>query len=360
MNNQFIPDYAISPGEILEEELDIRKMSQRELSEKTGLSTKHISQIINAKAPVTPETALKFERVLGMPARYWLNLETLYQEALTRIADKEKLESYKEWFKLFPNTTLRTLGFTQKYTDISDNVDSLLRFFGIGSPDEYENVWGKIGVQYRQDNRSKMCPYSSAAWLRAGEIQAHNMVCSPYSEDDFKQALINIKKLTTESDPKIFIPKLVEICSAVGVAVVFVPCFPNTGISGATRWLSPDKAIIQLSLRYKTNDHLWFTFFHEAGHILLHGKKSLHLEYNKSSSLIEEEEIEANDFAQKQLIPSPVWRQIMERRIYSEAYIKEIAKELGIAEGIIVGQLQHHKKIPYSTLNYLKVRYAWN
>lgn len=358
MNNQFIPDYAIAPGEILEEELELRAMTQRELSEKTGLSSKHISQIINGKASITPETALLFERVLGMPARYWLNLETLYQEALARIADKEKLELYAEWVKQFPNRMLQKLGFIQKHKNISDQVDALLRFFAIGSPDEYDTVWSKIGVQYRQDNRTEICPHSSAAWLRAGEVQAHNITCSAYSEDEFKQALIKIKQLTREADPKIFIPKLIEICSSVGVAVVFIPCFPNTGISGATRWLSPDKAIIQLSLRYKTNDHLWFTFFHEAGHILLHGKKSLHLEYNKRSISIKEED-EANEFAQKLLIPRTVWRQIVERKIYSEAHIKAIAKELGIAEGIIVGQLQHHKRIPYYVLNHLKVRYSW-
>lgn len=360
MDNQFIPDYAISPGEILEEELELRAMSQRELSDKTGLSLKHISQIINSKAPITPTTALLFERVLGMPAKYWLNLEILYQEALARIADKEKLASYAEWVKQFPNRILQRLGFTHKYEDTVNNVDSLCRFFGIGSPDEYEVVWGKIGVQYRQDNRTEICRHSSAAWLRAGEIEANKITCSPYSEDGFKQALIHIKKLTRVTDPKLFIPELVEICSKVGVAVVFVPCFPKTGISGATRWLSPDKAIIQLSLRYKTNDHLWFTFFHEAGHILLHGKKSLYLEYNAKSTEEKIYENEANEFAQKYLIPRTVWRQILEQGIYTEHYIKSISQEIGIAEGIIVGQLQHHKRLPYQALNHLKVTYKWN
>lgn len=359
MNNQFIPDYAIAPGEILEDELGLRSMTQRELSEKTGLSLKHISQIINGKAPITPETALSFERVLGMTARYWLNLEMLYQEALVRIADKEKLESHAKWAQQFPTLILQKLGFTQKHKDISQKVDSLLRFFGVGSPDEYNVVWGKVSVQYRQDSRANICQHSCAAWLRAGEVQAHKISCSNYSADGFKKALTEVKQLTQETDPKIFIPKLVDICSKVGVAVVFIPCFPNTGISGATHWLSSNKAVIQLSLRYKTNDHLWFTFFHEAGHILLHGKKKLHLEYN-SNYLQPEEESEANDFAQKQLIPRAIWKKILdEKKYHSETYIKTIAKELGISDGIIVGQLQHHKLLPYHCLNHLKVKYRW-
>ena len=68
------------------------------------------------------------------------------------------------------------------------------------------------------------------------------------------------------------------LCAHAGVAVVFVQELPNTGISGSTQWLTPTKALVQLSLRYKTDDQLWFTFFHEAGHILAHGKRQVFLE----------------------------------------------------------------------------------
>ncbi|WP_308568660.1 HigA family addiction module antitoxin [uncultured Haemophilus sp.] len=356
--NQFYPDYAILPGEILEFELDSLEMSQKDLSDKTGISKKHINHIIAGKAPITPETAILLERVLGKPAHYWLNLEALYQEAVARIADKEKLERYAEWAKQFPNSMLQKLGFIEKHNEITKKVDSLLRFFAIGSPDDYQTVWGNLQVQYRQDNRTKNCPYSSAAWLRAGEIEANKIHCQPYSEKEFKQALSEIRTLTRTTDPKIFIPKLKEICSSVGVAIVFVPCFPNTGISGATRWLSSDKAVIQLSLRYKTNDHLWFTFFHEAAHILLHGKKRIYLEFDGPNNNVEEEN-EANEFAQKQLIPRSVWGRLITQDQFTENIIKSIAEEIGIAEGIIVGQLQHHKHLAFSTLNHLKVRYTW-
>ncbi|AKD37501.1 XRE family plasmid maintenance system antidote protein [Pasteurella multocida subsp. multocida OH4807] len=356
--NQYYPDYAVLPGEVLEFELDGLEISQKELSNKTGISTKHISNIINGKSPITPETAIALERVLGKPARYWLNLETLYQEALARIADKKELERHAEWVKQFPNYILQKLGFTQKHTDISSKVDTLLRFFGVASPADYETVWGQIGVQYRQDKRTTICQHSSSAWLRAGEIKASEIICQPYSESGFKQALEKIKALTKETEPSHFIPELINICASVGVAVVFVPCFPNTGISGATRWLSSDKAIIQLSLRYKTNDHLWFTFFHEAGHILLHGKKTLHLEFN-SKTVLADEETEANDFAQKYLIPRPIWRNLIQKVAVTEQHIRAAAEEIGIAEGIIVGQLQHYKKLRYDQLNHLKVRYTW-
>ena len=56
-----------------------------------------------------------------------------------------------------------------------------------------------------------------------------------------------------------------------------------------------------LSLRYKTNDQLWFSLFHEAGHILRHGKKKIFLEFNHGGA--QAEEAEADRFAANLLIP---------------------------------------------------------
>ena len=142
-----------------------------------------------------------------------------------------------------------------------------------------------------------------------------------------------------------------------GVAVVFVPSLPKTGVSGATRWMNANKAIIQLSLRYRTNDHLWFTFFHEAGHILLHGKKDLFLEYK--NGLDDEKEQQANQFAQNELIPEKAMNQFISQGDLTKNSIKAFAKEVGIAPGIVVGQLQHRDLINYQTFNDLKQTYKW-
>lgn len=64
-----------------------------------------------------------------------------------------------------------------------------------------------------------------------------------------------------------------NICAAAGVAVVLVAELPNTGISGCARWLTDKKALVGLTVRYKTDHQLWFTLFHEIGHILLHRNK---------------------------------------------------------------------------------------
>ena len=53
-----------------------------ELAESTGRPRKTINEIIAGKAEITAETALQLERVLGIPASFWNNLERNYQESL--------------------------------------------------------------------------------------------------------------------------------------------------------------------------------------------------------------------------------------------------------------------------------------
>jgi HTH-type transcriptional regulator / antitoxin HigA len=154
-----------------------------------------------------------------------------------------------------------------------------------------------------------------------------------------------------------FVPALRALCASAGVAVVLVPGLPKTGLSGATRWLNPDKALIQLSLRYKSNDHLWFTFFHEAGHILLHGKKELFLEGR--NGMDEKKEHEANVFARDRLIPPREFTDFVRQADFSQEAITRLAESIGIAPGIVVGRLQHEDWLPHSHCNALKIFYDW-
>lgn len=117
-----------------------------------------------------------------------------------------------------------------------------------------------------------------AAWIRQGERVAATRDCQPFDKKSFKKSLQTLRALTNETDPDLFVPQLIQTCAEFGVAVVFEPAPKGCPAWGATKWLAPDKALLMLSLRYKTNDHLWFAFFHEAAHIFLHSKKMLFVE----------------------------------------------------------------------------------
>ena len=148
-----------------------------------------------------------------------------------------------------------------------------------------------------------------------------------------------------------------ELANAAGIALAIVKPLQKTAVSGAAWWLSPNKAIIQLSARFMSDDHLWFSFFHEAAHILLHSKRLIFIEGkgNNETDL----EREANEWASNQLIDQGAWKQFAATHPFSASTVKEFAQQQGIAPGIIVGRLQHDGWVDFSQMNHLKVRYRW-
>jgi addiction module HigA family antidote len=355
--NEFRPDYAVAPGEVLGEELEVRGMTQQELAKRTGLSPKHIVSLVQAKSSITPETAIRLERALGMPADYWLNLESQYQEAVARIREEAQLERDLGWLKRVPVSMMAKLGWIERRKDAKAQLVEVLRFFGIASVSQWNDLWPSLNVAYRQHNHHEIFAEAVSAWLRRGEIEASQMTCAPFDKGLFREALDKIRSLTTER-PEFFVPRLQTLCAAAGVAVVFVPALPKTGVSGATRWLNANKAIIQLSLRYRTDDHLWFTFFHEAGHILLHGKKELFLE--GTNGLDATKEAEANNFAEQELLPRAQLSNFVKQGQFGKAAIVAFAKMVGIAPGIVVGQLQHRRLLARNHCNDLKQTFGWD
>jgi HTH-type transcriptional regulator / antitoxin HigA len=360
IENQYTPNYVSAPGETLQEVLEERGMSQAELAERTGRPKKTINEIINGKAAITPETALQFERVLGVPASFWNNRERRYREAQARAEEQERLEKQVAWLDQIPVKAMIKSGWIQCYQDKVEQLREVLNFFAIASPEQWQGIWCSTGVYFRQSQAFQSDFGNVAAWLRRGEIEAAEIPCATYNANKFREALQHIRALTVEP-PEIFLPKVVRLCAEAGVAVVFVPQLPKTRTSGATHWLNPDKALIQLSLRYKTNDHLWFAFFHEAGHILLHGKRDFFLE-GKDIAFVEEsdKELEANKFAEDILIPPAALKLFLaSSQQLSKARIEQFAAEIGIAPGIVVGRLQHDGVLPPSHCNDLKQRYKW-
>lgn len=355
--NTYRPDYAVPPGDVLASELELRGMTRRELAKRTGLTPKHVNSILKADSAITPETAIKFERALGMSADYWLNLEANYQEVCARLEEEEQLTKDLDWLDRIPVRDMARLGWISKKQDKKEQLVEVLRFFSIAAVDQWDDVWPSLNVAYRQSRKQEVFPEAVSAWLRQGEREAVRMSCRPYDKAKFREALDAIRGLTVEA-PEAFVPAMQQLCATAGVAVVFVPALPKTGVSGATRWLNKDRAIIQLSLRYRSDDHLWFTFFHEAGHILLHGKKEVFLK-GGGNGLDQEKEAEANSFAEQELIPRKAMSRFIREGDFSKAGICAFARSVGIAPGIVVGQLQHRQLLGMKYCNDLKQRFRW-
>jgi addiction module HigA family antidote len=349
------PDYAVAPGEVLQETIDALGMTQADLAKRTGLSKKTVNQIIQGREPVSHDSALRLERVTGVAARVWNNLEAAYRERLARRQEKERLEQDLDWLGTIPTKELARRGVIPGQERGVGLLQAVLAFFGVNSPREWRAVWDSPQVAFRRSQAFQSDPGAVAAWIRLGELEGQRLACRPFDKDRFRAALEAIRGLTVEG-PEAFVPKVRELCAAAGVAVVFTPEIPGARVSGATRWLTSDKALLQLSLRYKTNDHFWFSFFHEAGHILKHGKKEMFVEDGAEAGAKEEE---ANRFGEDWLIPRDRAAELP--RLRTRAEIIAFAESVGIAHGIVLGRLQKMGVIGHGCRdNDLKERFQWS
>lgn len=359
---RYEPDYAVPPGETLAEVLESRGMSQADLARRTGLSAKHINLILKGSASITPETALKLENVLSIPARIWNALEANYQGHQSRLGESRDLEQHVGWASKELIKELIKRNRIKAVTDRVQQLREVLKFFGVASVAAWDTIWTESAplTAYRVA-KQQGDPVALAAWMRLGELRAADVVTKPFDRKGFRAVLEQVRKLTRTSNPNEWFPKLEEMCRHVGVVVVIEKELPKARVNGVARWLTPNKALIQLSARYLRDDILWFTFFHEAAHLLLHGKRSgprdvppTFIDTSESQGRAEEE---ANQFAADFLIPPSHAEQLP--YINTLAEVERMADELGISPGIIVGRLHHddHKHPSWGTE--LIVRYQW-
>lgn len=368
MDNQVYKPTSFShPGEVILDYLNAFGWSQVDLSRRSGLTTKNISEICNGKASISPMTSLALEKVLGRPAHFWNNLQSRFDEVKARNAEKELSVEWKSWFEKFPIKEMKERGWIKSNSDsTSSNVTELLHFFGISSPDSWQSVWDAAQVSYRQTRKFATNDYAISTWVRAIEIEADLLELDNYSE---KMLLNSIDALRACTRLRIDegLPSAQSILSTCGVAFVWVPALPSTGISGCTRWIGSKRVIVALSLRYKTDDQIWFTFFHEIGHVLKHRKKQSFILDNADESLtdsivdpdMQSIEDEANRFAADSLIPSTLFTKFISFGIFSNDTIYDFSEAIGVSPGIVVGRLQKEGVLEQHQGNKLKQRIDW-
>ena len=352
------PDYAVPPGWVVEEHLQSQNLSPAELARRCGRSAKLISEIITGKAPIEPRTALQFEKVLGLDAGIWLGIEARYQLHRAREVEAREAEGVTSWVRTLPLRELVRRGAIDKPASDSNAVSKLLSFFGVASVEAWHMKYYRMSVAYRHSPRFESDKSALATWLRLGELEAEQQECTDYSEAQFRRALREIRGLT-QAPLGEALEKVQQLCNESGVFLALVKPFSRTALGGAAWWLTPRKAVIQLSARHKTDDHLWFSLFHESAHILLHSKKRVFIDGTKAKEEPTDIETEANQWAANFLIPPNDWKQFVAMSLYDEGAIRQFAEEQGIAPGIVVGRLQHEKHLPWNQLNTLKVRLAW-
>ena len=342
------------PGDDILESIQHIKMSQAELADRLGKTPSKVNDLITGKEPITYNTALQLEKVLGIEAQFWLNREMNYRTKLARIEQDEVLESDIEWLAQQPVKELRKCGFIKIAVHGATMVSEALEFYGVVNIEKWKSRYinDYATAAYRKSEAHETALGSMAAWLRMGELKMQAMQLPPYDKEAFKSALQEIKRIV-EKQPDDFAKQLQQKCAKAGVAVIYTLCLPKAPVSGATRWFRANP-LIQLTDRHKTNDHFWFTFYHEAGHVLLHGKKEAFFEEFEGYKPDKQKEEEANNFAAKYLLPESFEDELPFKIIDED--VETIAKKYKTHPGIVVGRLQHNGLVKYSFGNKHKAK----
>ena len=339
-NKGYISPFAIHPGETVKEALEFTGMSQVDLATRIELTEKTVSLILNGLQPITPETALKLERVLGLSQKLLLNMQASYDADKFRLEEQARLKKETSSLSKFPcYAELASLGFVQKARDEIMRVEELLKFFGVNSLSSIQTVFP---VAFRRSHQEKISEECLAAWLRMGTIQALKRDTADFDKELLEKNIQKMRALTSEP-VSVYSQALVQLCAEAGVALTYTPHLKKTCVNGAAQWISPTKALVQVSLRYAYADIFWFTLFHELGHILKHSKKETFIEFEKRTH-ISEYEAEADLFAQRILIPvglEPSYQQLKKSLTpgnYAVA-IQKFAESAGIDVGIVAGRI---------------------
>jgi HTH-type transcriptional regulator/antitoxin HigA len=354
-----ISDVAIPPGEFLSEVLEEYGMTQKDLAERMARPPQMINEIVKGSKAITPETALQLEQVVNVPAHIWTGMEAEYRLILAKQKEAVSVEEEVACLSNFPYADLRKLGVVDNTRKAVEKVYALRRFLGVSSLKNLQGV-GEYNPAFRLTNNHKVSKEAIISWLKAGSIFAGKIDTLPFSKAKLRSIIPELRALSLEEESAVFLTQLKDRLASVGVALVLIPHFPKTYVTGATFWESKDKAVIMMTFRGSWGDIFWFSLFHEIGHILLHDKRPVFIEGKARDADQKKQEEEADDFSRDCLIPSNEYEHFINENAHKlcEETITCFAQETGIHAGIVTGRLQHDDLLHVSQ-HLCRVRYKW-
>lgn len=349
----FQPNWASPPGETIAAILKARAIPLHQFCALIGLEEQQTLGLLRGRHPIDSKLAARISASVGSTPRFWIERERKFQ------SNQKALETYRpaleQWFRTFPITRMREMGWIPRGNAQTEAPFELLDFFGVSTIEQWREKY--VGclerTRFRTSGTFENCVPATTAWLRRGELASDEMSCRSWNGESFHKCLLGLKTLSLESDPRIFLPVLQKECAKHGVCVVVERCPSGCAASGATVMLESKRALLLLSARFLSDDHFWFSFFHEAGHLVLHGEE---LNIEEDDSVSPEKEIEANEFAQK-IILDPEGEEALKSVPLNKFSIARLARRCNISKGVIVGQLQNRNRISQTRFNWFKARY---
>ena len=358
----FEPNWASPPGDTITRLAAANNIALHELAKRIGLDSFDFAGIMEGRKQISDEVAAMLSSELASPPQFWIDRYRQFTSDKARILQSSPEKSLSSWATQFPTAALRELGWLPKGSRGQHLSNDILNFFGCDTINAWnEHYSAGIGqIAFRTSFAFENDEMATLAWLRMGEVQCEKISLATFSVSAFRDNLPNLKALCVQKHPEIFFPNLQAICAKFGVSLVSSRAPKGCRASGATWTNKNGNPVILLSFRYLSEDHFWFTFFHEAAHVILHGTDHISIDGADPSPLTKSRrEDDADNFAQNCLLPLEIKNESMST-VPTRAHVRNIARRAGVTPGIIVGQLQKAKVLKSNQFNDLKRRYKWN
>lgn len=360
---EFMPQWASPPGDTIAEVLAARGWTRAEFAARLNQPTEMVDDLLTGGIPITVGLAQRLSVVIGATAAFWMARDVQYHQ------DRERVRRIEmEWGNALPVAEMARMGWLR--AQVENDINALFAFFDVSSVADWRRRYSEVlrSAEFRTSPAFESDPGAVVAWIRQGERIATNARCGSWHADTLRQTLVSVRRLTRIGRPDRFLPKLRTAMAACGVVVAVVPAPAGCRASGAALWTSEEKALLLLSGRHLTDDHFWFTFYHECGHLLLH--RDTHVFIDSETMLVDEpaedssftravQEKQANSFAANVLVTPEVQDSLRHVRLNYQGILR-LAAKAGISPGILVGQLQKMGRIGPERLNSLKRRYQWD
>lgn len=356
-------NYAVAPGEYLEEWIEEQGLSQQRVAELLGSSRKQVNEIVNGRAPITSDTAMRLERVVGIPAGTWLKYEALYRADRARIADEENLATHADEIEPPAVAYLRSLGATDATKRSPGKlVSDFLAFHRCGTWEAYEHLHetasrGDYALAALKDSGATVPRTLLTIWLRSAELSERfeRGRSFEYDPERLRTALPGLRVRAATPDSTM-LRDIANMLADVGVVFMVVEPPKKFPLLGMTRWIDKRVPVIQQTGRWGKDGFVIWTLFHELGHVLNDPRGEMHVEYRTEKKRNSAAETAANAFAMELLFGPDGLAPF--RGLSRDREIVQKAQEVGVAPGVAVHQMHRRRLLDYSYGNKLCVDLA--
>ena len=349
MARELTPARVPPPGRIIRRELEARGWTQKDLAHIMDRPEQTISQIVNAKKAITPETALQLAAAFGTSAELWLNLEASYQLHQTRQEEGNDPEISRKsrLYSLVPLTEICKRGWMQCQGSLEEMEREVCDFLGITTVDEVP----QLAVSFRQSEIGDPQVAAEMAWVKRVEHLAQRQRVAGFDRGQLEAAIPDLLNHAVRARDVSRVPPFLQ---DLGVHFVIVPHLSKTYLDGAAFRLC-GHPVVALTLRYDRIDNFWFTLLHELAHIVADHEGGYLDDLDEEADT--PEEVEANRLARDWLIDPNGFEAFVTatQPYFSREKITAFAEHVGRHPGIVVGRLQHEGVVGYSHLRSLLV-----